>query len=95
MPTILQGRKRLVIEARTGENLMRALRQAGVPVASSCGGDGVCAKCRVHVIAGAKNLTTASPLELRLQERHGFGPTERVSCLARVRGDIAVDAEYW
>lgn len=30
------------------ENLMSFLRSKGVPIASSCGGDGVCRKCVVN-----------------------------------------------
>ncbi len=35
-----------------GENLLRAAMEAGVHINASCGGDGVCAKCRILVEEG-------------------------------------------
>lgn len=74
---------------------MKALLEGGRPVASSCRGDGVCGKCRVRVAEGSTNLTKPTPLERTLAEREGLAGYERVSCQARVRGDIVVDTSYW
>lgn len=75
---------------------MQALLDAGVPVASSCGGDAVCGKCVLKVIEGAENLSPPTPDELFLREKDGL-PSEgvRVSCQCRVLGDVTVDARYW
>ncbi|MBL7207514.1 MAG: 2Fe-2S iron-sulfur cluster binding domain-containing protein, partial [Desulfobacterales bacterium] len=35
------------IIVRDGENLIRAAMEAGVHINASCGGEGVCGKCRV------------------------------------------------
>ena len=35
-----------------GESLLRAAMEAGVHINASCGGDGVCAKCRILIEAG-------------------------------------------
>ncbi len=74
---------------------MRALLDQGLPVASSCRGDGVCAKCRVEIVEGMKNLSRESDLEIFLRERHGIPRAERVSCQVTVHGDVTVDASYW
>lgn len=74
---------------------MEALQDAQIPVASSCGGDGVCAKCRLQIMEGAENLTRETPLEKKLKAQNKFTPDERVSCLTRVQGDISVHADYW
>jgi uncharacterized 2Fe-2S/4Fe-4S cluster protein (DUF4445 family) len=38
-----------VISAEDGEKLMEALRRAGIPVRSACGGRGVCGRCSVSI----------------------------------------------
>lgn len=83
------------IEVPQGANLMRALQNAEIPVASSCNGDGVCVKCRLTVVAGRENLSVESDLEGDLRDIHGFAKNERLSCQALVLGDVTVDAGYW
>ncbi len=83
------------LDVAPGANLMRALQEADIPVASSCGGDGVCAKCRLRILEGAENLSPESELERDLRERHGLEEDERISCQAQVLGDIRIDASYW
>ena len=95
MAKISFARSPRTIDARDGANLMRALLDAGVPVASSCGGDGVCAKCRVQAIAGRANLTSPTPRERSLAVKEGLLENERLSCQCRIRGDLTLDASYW
>ncbi|MBW2662365.1 MAG: 2Fe-2S iron-sulfur cluster binding domain-containing protein, partial [Deltaproteobacteria bacterium] len=40
------------ISVRDGENLIRAAMKAGVHINASCGGEGVCGKCRVLIEDG-------------------------------------------
>jgi len=75
--------------------LMQILLNSGTPVASSCQGDGVCAKCRVQVIQGHENLSAPSPTEIFLRDRHSLESDERVSCQVHLLGDITVDTPYW
>jgi 2Fe-2S ferredoxin len=72
---------------------MKALLDGGLPVASSCRGDGVCGKCRIQVLSGA--VSPEGDLEKYLRERHSIPPGFRVSCQVSVLGDIVVDATYW
>lgn len=74
---------------------MRSLLDAGLPVASSCDGDGVCAKCKVIVLAGAENLSTPNETENFLRESHGLNKNIRISCQTTVSGDIMIDTTYW
>lgn len=84
-----------VLEVEAGVTLMKALLEAGIPVASSCDGDGVCGKCRMQVIDGAANLSQPTELELFLHERHKLKANERISCQSQVLGDIKINATYW
>lgn len=95
MPQISFARKRSPLQVPDGANLREALTEAGIPVASSCGGQGVCIKCRLQVLAGAENLSPPNDLEDHLREMYEFPTTERVSCQTWVHGDVTVDATYW
>jgi ferredoxin, 2Fe-2S len=74
---------------------MQALLEGGLPVASSCRGDGVCAKCRIEIVEGKKNLSPESELEKFLRERHSIPKDQRVSCQVQILGDITVTTSYW
>ena len=74
---------------------MQALLASEVPVASSCGGEGVCGKCRLLISLGEKNLSTPQEAELFLKEKYQLKKNERISCQVFVHGDIEVDAGYW
>ena len=53
MPKIRFYPDNKVVEVPAGETLLRAALLAGVHVNASCGGSGVCGKCRVVVEQGA------------------------------------------
>ncbi len=74
---------------------MEALLKEGRPVASSCNGDGVCAKCRIEILEGAENLSPIEEREKFLIEKNKIPKNFRISCQAKVRGDIKIDAPYW
>jgi 2Fe-2S ferredoxin len=96
MPTIRFAKNnRAPMEVEKGANLMRSLLDAGVPVASSCHGDGVCAKCRLEIKEGEQNLPSPNETEKFLQERFQLPPRVRISCQVEVLGDLIVDATYW
>jgi ferredoxin len=81
--------------ARTDETLLDVARHAGVPLGNSCGGVGVCTRCRLRVLEGAENLTPATAIETRFGTAAGFGPDERMACQAVVKGDCVVTTTYW
>lgn len=95
MPTITLRKTARVIPVELGANLMRALLAAGIPVASSCNGDGICAKCRVTVSHGSRNLSPETESEKKLRETHHIPAPERLACQTTVLGDVVVDTSYW
>lgn len=78
-----------------GTTLFDAVRAAGLPLGASCDGDGVCAACGLRVLAGAGGLSRERPFERDLKARNGVDPALRISCLARVLGEVTVRATYW
>jgi 2Fe-2S ferredoxin len=82
-------------EVSAGENLMKALFAQGIPVASSCKGDGVCSKCKVKVVTGALNLSGEKVTETILKAKNLIASSDRISCQCEVLGDVTIDTGYW
>ena len=83
-------RLNLVTDVKADETLLDAARRAGAPLGNSCGGVGVCSRCKVQVVEGAENLSEPTRLE---STRVSGG--ERLACQAVVRGDCAITTTYW
>ena len=73
-----------------GMTLLEALRAAGIPHASVCGGRGRCSTCRVHIDHGADGLSAPDTEELKLLERISAPASVRLACQLRPTRDIAV-----
>ncbi|MDA8165991.1 MAG: ASKHA domain-containing protein [Desulfobacteraceae bacterium] len=74
----------VTIEVEEGENLLTAAAGAGVFIQASCGGDGVCGKCRVKLEAGE---LASGEKRLRPEERaQGY----RLACQSTVTSDVVV-----
>ena len=73
------------INVSSGERLIRAALRAGVHINASCGGEGVCGKCRILVEEGEVTGGTSERLNKEDVER-GY----RLACLAKVTEDVVV-----
>ncbi|MDD3582110.1 MAG: 2Fe-2S iron-sulfur cluster-binding protein, partial [Desulfobacca sp.] len=75
----------VTIKVDEGENLLRAAMEAGVHINASCGGEGVCGKCKVLLEQGeldSQRGVTQSDEDWRL----GY----RLACQSRVLSDVVV-----
>lgn len=79
--------------ARDDETLLDVARRANVPLGNSCGGVGICARCKVRVLSGA--LSERTSIEARIGSARGFAEDERMACQAVVLGDCSVTTTYW
>lgn len=86
------GRERTV---PVGTLLLDVARDAGLPVAQSCGGFAICSWCRMQVLHGEAGLSPVEADEARLIRREEFAANERASCQARVMGNVTVTTKYW
>lgn len=75
----------LTVEVQDGENLLRAALTAGVHINASCGGGGVCGKCRVILESGTLECP---PTTLLSQEEWDLG--YRQACQCTVTSDLVV-----
>ena len=82
-------------ETKPNETILDAARRAGAPIGNSCGSVGVCARCRVRVLAGADNLSAPTTIELRVAAQRRFADDERLACQAAGWGDVEVTTGYW
>jgi len=83
-------RLNLVTDAKANETLLDAARRAGAPIGNSCGGVGVCSRCKVTVVEGAENLGAPT----RMESARVSG-NERLACQAVIFGDCGVTTGYW
>ena len=84
-----------------GTTVLAAGRSLGVDIDSVCGGRGLCGRCKVEVTEGdlpkhgivsvACNLSAISATEDRFCQQNGMAEGQRLGCLARIEGDLAVD----
>ncbi|MFA6008698.1 MAG: ASKHA domain-containing protein [Desulfobacteraceae bacterium] len=74
-----------VVEIDSGETIIRAAMDAGVHVNASCGGEGVCGKCRVIIESGDVKGEVSAMLSKEDLEK-GY----RLACLSKVDADLVV-----
>jgi uncharacterized 2Fe-2S/4Fe-4S cluster protein (DUF4445 family) len=95
MPSGRRGRFKI------GTPVLDAARTLGVFVESVCGGRGICGRCQVLPALGhfakhgiesrADHLTGINAVERRYAEKRSLPADRRLSCQARVTGDLVID----
>lgn len=86
MPRIVflnEGKRAEVAAGRTVLDVACELR---VAISHVCGGEGTCGTCRIQCVVNPENLSPIEPNELA----YDMGPAVRLSCHARVKGDVGV-----
>ncbi len=84
-----------------GTPILSAARSLGVDIDSVCGGRAMCTRCQVLIAEGefakhnvrssAANLSPMSAAEHKLADRKLLAAGRRLSCQARLQGDVVVD----
>ena len=83
------------IQVKDGETLIRAAMEAGVHINASCGGEGVCGKCRIFIENGAVEgglSEQVSPADREKGVRLACRSTVTQDVTVRVPVESAVDA---
>ncbi len=78
------------ITARAGQSILEALRVAGVPHASVCGGRARCTTCRVRVGTGFEHLPAPEKIEATALARIGASDNVRLACQTRPSRDVHI-----
>ncbi|MDD1655379.1 MAG: ASKHA domain-containing protein, partial [Methanomicrobiales archaeon] len=77
-----------VQEVEPGTSLLDAIREAGVPIESICGGKGQCGKCRI--IAPSPGMGTLLPGERKFLSEREIAAGYRLACLTRAEGEMEI-----
>jgi adenylate cyclase len=78
------------ISAPVGYSLLEALRDAGIPHASVCGGRARCTTCRVRIRRSAARLPPPEPIEAAALERIDAAADVRLACQLRPAADVDI-----
>jgi len=81
-------------EAR-GETILEVAQRVGVPIATSCGGIGICTRCRITVLEGKEQLSERTMIERDQGRLNNFAENERLACQSCVEGDCTITTSYW
>ena len=79
-----------VVTAPVGHTVLEALRDAGIPHASVCGGRARCTTCRVRVGQGAKALPAPGPTEANALARIHAEKDVRLACQLRPSRNLSI-----
>ena len=90
MPRITFQPFGITVEASEGESVFAAGRRANVPIPTACVGRATCGLCRVKIVDGEAHLTALNPDEKRHRGNTYFITRLRLSCQAKVSGDVTV-----
>ncbi|SDO41257.1 ASKHA domain-containing protein [Desulforhopalus singaporensis] len=75
----------VTVEVSSGDNLLSAAALAGIYIPASCGGDGVCGKCKVQLIEGTLKSKTDNSLS-----REELKSNIHLACTSRVESDVTI-----
>ena len=79
----------LTVACTRGASLLEVIRRAGIPLLSSCGGNGTCGCCRIRILSGSIHLPSAE--EIKHIPDADLSDGYRLACQVRIEGDTTVD----
>lgn len=77
-------------EIPDGTSLLDAAEKLGLQMRHDCGGFATCSTCRVWVVEGMPNLTEIDLDEENMLEEAQLPSPFRLSCQAKIQGDVIV-----
>jgi uncharacterized 2Fe-2S/4Fe-4S cluster protein (DUF4445 family) len=87
VPIVMLKPGDISVKTERGSTILQVIQRAGIPLASICGGRGVCGKCRVVVMSGGENLNYLTNAEMRLLSPRDIEKGVRLACQAKISGD--------
>ena len=92
MPTVTFRPDGRTLSVARGTRLVDAIRRIGLPIATPCGDELICAKCGVRVTG---KVGRESAREGEMKKRNRVPAELRLACTIRVQNDLEVSADYW
>lgn len=91
LPKIECHKLNKTISAEQDKSVFQNLKDNQIPIASSCGGKGVCKWCRITIHKGYEKLSKKTNLELKAPLKEN----ERLSCQIYINSDVMISTTYW
>jgi len=88
--TIENLHNRILLVEDLEKTLLQHFHSYGLDWMHACGGKGRCTTCKAIIISGADNLAPLTPAEVRYQSIKALRANERLSCQAKINGDITI-----
>lgn len=85
----------VTIRVATGTSVLAAARSAGLPIASACSGDGLCARCGVEIVEGSTDLAAEGATETQAKQANRIDAGLRLACRVEVSSNLTITAPYW
>lgn len=79
----------LTVSCTRGTLLIEAIRQAGITLQSTCGGNGRCGRCRIRILSGCTQPPSAE--EIKQLPAADVADGYRLACQVRIARDTTVD----
>lgn len=77
-------------EPIAGVSLLDAAEKVGIELRHDCGGFATCSTCRILILEGVPNLTEIDLDEENMLEEAELSAPFRLSCQAKIQGDVIV-----
>ena len=88
MPTVEFEREKTVEVTDPDLTLLEIAREAGIPHASACGGNGRCSTCRVVILEHPEHCEPRNAVEAKLARAKGFEDNIRLACQTCITGSV-------
>ncbi|MFZ6010322.1 MAG: 2Fe-2S iron-sulfur cluster-binding protein [Bacteroidota bacterium] len=90
---VIKNLHQKVLEARDpSKTLLQHFHDHHLDWMHACGGKGRCTTCKVCIIDGEENFSSPTGPELKYKLLGALGGNERLSCQARVHGEVHIIA---
>lgn len=91
MPKVFFKNLDKTVEALEGQSILDAALDNDILLTHDCGGNCTCSTCHVVILEGMEHLSPKDESEQdQLEMAEGLTPTSRLSCQARIFGDVAL-----
>jgi len=88
--------RNITLEAKSGTNLYKLLKENNIPVSSLCDGNGQCGKCKVRISSpGGGEINKPTKKDRLILALMNLENGYRLACEYIIRSDIIVDTEEW
>lgn len=79
------------VKVKKGRTILDVAREHAIPVQYECDGKCTCGTCYVWIQEGQQNLSPVTPVEKFHLEHNKLPSNARLTCQARILGDVQVE----